>query len=63
MIECYVSTMNDEEIEVFLQTLTIKDLKDVITEYKGVKGISNYHKGELIEAFTKANHIHFKGKI
>jgi len=52
MIECHVSIMNDDEIEVFLQTLTIKDLKDVITEYKGVKGISNYHKGELIEAFT-----------
>lgn len=43
--------VNDDELETFMQTLTIKDLKVIIGEYKKVIGISQYRKTELTEAF------------
>ncbi|MBN2157485.1 MAG: hypothetical protein JW776_15675 [Candidatus Lokiarchaeota archaeon] len=44
--------MHKDEFDIFLQTVTIKDLKEIITHYQSVKGISNYRKVELIEAFA-----------
>jgi predicted house-cleaning noncanonical NTP pyrophosphatase (MazG superfamily) len=46
-----VNIVDDNEFDVFMQTLTIADLKNIIKEYKQVKGISKYRKADLIEAF------------
>ncbi len=43
--------MDDNDFEVFFQTLTVKDLKEIISEYKEVKGLSKYRKPDLIETF------------
>ncbi|MHA1454321.1 MAG: hypothetical protein ACTSRD_15805 [Promethearchaeota archaeon] len=43
--------MKDDDFEIFFQTMTVKDLKDIITEYKEVKGLSKYRKADLREAF------------
>ncbi|TFG18519.1 MAG: hypothetical protein EU530_09130 [Promethearchaeota archaeon] len=43
--------MEDDEFDVFFQTMTVKDLKEIVTEFKEVKGLSKYRKADLIEAF------------
>ncbi len=46
-----MNSMEDDDFDVFFQTMTVKDLKDIITEFKEVKGLSKYRKADLIEAF------------
>ncbi len=43
--------MDDDDFEVFFQSMTVKDLKEIIKEYKTVKGLAKYRKADLIEAF------------
>jgi len=43
--------MDDDDFDVFFQTMTVKDLKEIIKEFKVVKGLSKYRKADLIETF------------
>jgi len=46
-----MNPLKDDDFEIFFQSMTVKDLKDIIKEYKEVKGLSKYRKADLIEAF------------